>query len=161
MPRSASVSTPCRDSADRTHPSQLASQAQEQSGNACSFSIGWPPQFQSRTGDPKDPCYIGRNFDAQRNTPRADQRIGGTNQPFVPPGVRVKAGTNGWHLWRLIVKTGPMKTNDIARLLGMRPTMVAGSAAHMVKGGALKVSRLDGTGRQYVYSLGQMPVVEV
>lgn len=163
MPRSSSFSTPCRDSADRTHASQLASQlasqAQQDTGNTCSFSIGWPPQFSSRTGDPKDPCYIGRNFDAQRNTPALNQRPGGA-EGFIPQGLRVKAGTRAWSLWRLLVTRGkPMKAGEIAAHLDIPTVQVFATAKRMILAEAVLTRKLATGGSEY--RLGPTGVVEV
>ena len=162
MPTAQSSRTSCRISASQACASLPHGVAQAQDGNECAgpFSIGWPLRFESRTTNPADPCYVGRLVEKARKPqqhPRPDPKA-----KWIPPDAcRIKAGCNGWRVWRLLIDNGPMKTNDIARELDLINTAVADCSSRLVKAGCIKTERLEGVGRQAVYSIGSTPVVEV
>lgn len=149
-------------SASRTQPSRQESQAQGVSGNACAFSIGWPSGFVSRTSDPLDPCFVGRNTDAKANRPTPQQRMNGPAEKFIPPGVRVTVGTHAWEIWRLLRDRGPLCTTGIRSALGLTvPAIHLAMSRRLLPGKAVSFTSMKGQGGQHVYFIGPAPVVEI
>lgn len=159
MPRDASSRTACRQSAGQAHASQRNGQARSQDGNPQSFQIGWPVGFRSRTCNPHDPCYVGRSTDAQRNTPALNQRPGGA-EGWIPVGLRIKAGTLPWRMWRLLVLRGggPLAASEIAVHLDIPTVQVYATAKRMIVAEAVLTRKLL---RGFEYRIGPTRVVEV
>lgn len=123
------------------------------------YSIDFPPRFQSRTCTPGDPCYIGRlSTDRPNNKPVPSQRPGGIER-WPAAGIRIKASSRTYALWQLLLKRGePMLTAEIAMRLGCETADVNGTASRLIKADIVRTRRV---GKSHEYSLGEGWVSEV
>lgn len=110
-----------------------------------SYSIDFPPRFVSRTCNPHDSCYLGRQTARQKQAKARQETT-------------VRIGGRTWRLWTLMQTRRRMMARDIAAELGCTVKAVSGTAKRLVKCGALRV---DGDGGRFYYVLGSTAVVEI
>lgn len=127
------------------------------------FQIDWPPGFVSRTGDPADPCFVGRLGDTKGRSHRPaaasiDKFGGDSRQSGGKPAHRLRVGTSAHKVWLYIKANGPQSCSQMQIALGLTQTQVFKPARKMVNNHVLK--RSEGL-KATLYSLGDGPVVEV
>jgi hypothetical protein len=127
--------------------SQLAARLDSLQGKV---RTAFSPDYQARTSDPQDCCYVGRSISS--NKPTAAQR------PDAAYGITIRRDSRGFAMWGLLVRRGePMTAGEIAVHLNCPVKTVNGTASRLVKGQALVIRRV---GQRHEYSIGPMPVVE-
>jgi hypothetical protein len=172
MPTADTFHTPLQQSPAQPPPGQRGDAARKRSGKfraqPATYPAGffseptraWPAmRFESRLCNPHDPLYVGRAPDqGHKPHPRPQPK---PDTKFIPPECcRVRAGTQAWELWCLLVKRGTQMTGgEIAMRLGWRSTTVSGIAKRMVQARAIVMTKRSGS--YSAYSIGPTPVAEV